>query len=108
MEPNGQKRSEKFWADHITRWETSGISRRRYCVNEGLSYWTFRERQKRQGKATRPGSDLVQLPLEIIAQNTAIHPGIDLLLPDKTTIRVNRGFDGELLRDLLRELGVRQ
>ncbi len=78
MEPNGQKRDEKFWADHLIQWKASGKSRRRYCVDEGLSYWTFRERLKRLGITPGPLNDLVQLPWKIAVRENEIQPGIDI------------------------------
>jgi len=104
MEANKEKRSERFWADHIRRWAASGLSRRRYCTRENLSYWTFRERLKRQSPDT--GNDLVRLPREIVTRGNEITPTLEILLPGAISVRIGRGFDGELLRDVIRELGV--
>lgn len=107
METNKKMRSEKFWSDHIRLWTTSGQSKRKYCIENGLSYWTFREWQKRQSRGTKTGKNLVQLPREIITGNTEVRSGIEIQLSGSIIIRINHGFDGGLLRDVLRELGIR-
>lgn len=106
MEASEKKRSAQFWADHIRRWTASGLSRRRYCNENGLSYWTFREWQKRQSKGVNGGEGLVRLPRAIITGDATFRSSIEIVLPGSITIRVTRGFDAELLRDLIRELGV--
>lgn len=102
------KRSAQFWAEHIRRWTESGLSRRRYCKDTGLSYWTFREWQKRQSKGAEGEGGLVRVPREIIPGGGAFGSGIEIELPGSIIIRVSRGFDAELLRDVVRELGVRR
>lgn len=32
----------EFWSNHSRAWENSGLSRKKYCENEMLSYWSFR------------------------------------------------------------------
>lgn len=108
MGANERKRSAQFWTEHIRQWAASGLSRRRYCNDNGLSYWTFREWQKRQSKGVNGGEGLVRLPREIITGDATFRSSIEILLPGSITIRVSRGFDAELLRDLIRELGVRR
>lgn len=107
MEANRKKRGREFWAGHLGQWEASGTSRRQYCIGEGISYWTFREWQKRLGQSCRSGNDLVQLPREIVNPGGKAEPAIELSLPGNITIRITNGFDGELLRAVLHELGVR-
>lgn len=108
METNREKRSAKFWAEHIRRWTESGLSRRQYCTDAGLSYWTFREWQKRQSKGAGGKAELVRVPREIIPGGGAFGSGIEIELPGSIIIRVGRGFDADLLRDVVRELGVRR
>jgi hypothetical protein len=108
METTNQKRGREFWTTHIARWESSGQTRRRYCRDEQISYWTFLDWQKRIRSGVAQVKDLVQIPREMyhepITQNPAM---LDLIVHESITIRVHQGFDGELLRTLLQELGVR-
>ena len=38
------------WNEQIANWETSGLSRRAYCIREGLSYSTFQYNYKKYRK----------------------------------------------------------
>jgi hypothetical protein len=107
MEHKKQRQGKEYWSGHIRRWESSGTSRRQYCIGEGISYWTFREWQKRLSEETTSERNLIQLPQEAYHSVEKVEPTVELSLPGNITIRINKGFDGELLRSLLHELGVR-
>jgi hypothetical protein len=108
MENTNQKRGHEFWTTHIARWESSGQSRRRYCRDEQISYWTFLDWQKRLSNGVDQVKDLVQIPRELFHEAATQRPVmLDLIVNESITIRVHHGFDGELLRTLLQELGVR-
>jgi len=32
----------EFWSEHFKKWEKSGLSHKKYCEHEQLSYWSFR------------------------------------------------------------------
>lgn len=32
----------EYWSDHFKRWEESGLSQKKYCEQEKISYWSFR------------------------------------------------------------------
>ena len=106
MEQKKKSQGKEFWAGHIRRWESSATSRRQYCIGAEISYWTFREWQKRLGEVPTAEKDFVQLPVDKLGSNVKSEPTIEVSLPGSITIRINRGFDGELLRALLQELGV--
>ncbi len=107
MEQKKQRQGKEFWAGHIKRWESSGTSRRQYCIAERISYWAFREGQKRLSKETTSGRDLVELPHEVYHSVEKIEAAIELSSPGNITLRIRKGFDRELLRALLHEFGVR-
>jgi len=105
MESKKKKHDVKFWSEHIRQWETSGLSRRRYCTRENIPYWTFLYRLRRH--TTKSENDLIELPRRIVIRRNEISPPLEIILPGEIRIRVSRGFDSELLRDVVRELGVR-
>ena len=104
------KRSQKtnFWADHIKRWEVSGTGRMEYCREAGISYWTFREWQKRFQEANESGKTLVQVPLKISSRPQDERNTIDILVNESIRIRIKPGFDGKFLRAVIQELGSDQ
>lgn len=32
----------EFWSEHFKKWKESGLSHKKYCEHEQLSYWSFR------------------------------------------------------------------
>ncbi len=104
-----QKSKEDFWKKHVSKFKQTGLSRRQYCLNENLSYWTFLDWQKKIEKTTEASLEtkLVKIPRQINPQVNNRDSKIELLIAEKLSIRIAPGFDGDLLRDLIRELGVR-
>jgi len=99
-------RDESYWEDQIKRWHESGVSRREYCRRAKISYWAFRDRVKKLER--REPVKLVKVAHDSRTEIADVQvSGIEMIIKDKITIRVNRGFDGELLREVLGELGVR-
>lgn len=106
MEKQKQRQGKEIWAGHIQKWTASGMSRRQYCIGAAISYWTFREWQKRLNEEKPAGENFVKLPFVQIDSTVIGDPTIELSLPGDISIRIRKEFDGELLRALLRELGV--
>ena len=104
MKNSPQNSKEKFWNDHIHRFRRSGQSRREYCLAENLSYWTFGDWQKKIEK--NPDEKMVKISRRVHSSNNNRQSFIDIVVAEKVSIRIAQGFDGELLRDLLNELGV--
>jgi hypothetical protein len=106
MAHKSKRHGDEFWSDHIKRWEASGKSRKQYCKETDISYWTFRERQKRIQDAHKSGKTLVRVPLKITDRSQdGTHP-IELLINESIRIRIEPGFDGKLLRAVIQELGA--
>lgn len=100
-----KKQSAKYWKDLISRWHQSGLSRREYCRRENISYWTFRDWLKKF--EFEESSKLVRVPAEAYPKANNLESTIEITINQNISIRINKGFDGELLRNLLGELGVR-
>lgn len=101
---NQLKKDNQYWENHILRWQNSGLSKNEYCRRENISYWTFRDRIKKQN--ITGSKKLVRLPRAIHSFSGNVESGIEIKIGNKISINVNRGFDGELLRNLLNEIGA--
>ena len=106
MGQSNRNKGDKFWLGHIHKWESSGKSRTQYCKEAGISYWTFRERQKRFQKGDKSGKGLVQVPIEISSEPYDKTNSIELIINESIVIRVKPGFDRTLLRAVIHELGA--
>ena len=80
-------------------------SRTQYCREAGISYWSFREWQKRFQEKSEPGKTLVPVPLKIISGAQDEICTIELLINESIIMRIKPGFDGKLLRAIIHEIG---
>jgi hypothetical protein len=108
MEQKKRRHGREFWANHHKEWETSGKGRMEYCRESGISYWSFREWQKRFQSENENRTALVRVPLRIQGPPENISSTIELLINGSIRMCVKPGFDGELLRAVMRELGAIQ
>jgi len=95
---------EDYWLNHIIKWQQSGQSKRQYCLTNEISYWTFRDWQKKVNPTK--SEKLVKVPRQTTKIRIDNSQPIEILVNNKISIRINRGFDGNLLRDILSELGA--
>jgi len=96
---------EKYWRDQVARWRESGLSRREYCRRESISYWSFRDWFKKV--KTAESSKLVRVPRQAYPEKQIDGAPIEIVIQEKISIRIKRGYDGNLLKNLLADLGVK-
>jgi hypothetical protein len=104
MKKLSQTTREEFWKEQVAKFRQSGESRRQYCLTHKLSYWTFRDWLKK----IEAGNDtkLVKISRKPHTQGEGRETCIEIIIAQKVSIRVSQGFDGELLRNVIKELGV--
>lgn len=98
-------KKEKYWREQITRWQESGLSRREYCRRENISYWTFRDLLKKV--KTAKSLKLVRVSREAYTKKQTELSPIEIVINEKISIRIKHGYDGNLLKNLLADLGVK-
>ncbi|HEX4887399.1 MAG TPA: hypothetical protein VFV37_05060 [Luteibaculaceae bacterium] len=54
-------RTKIQWAEHIRQWQESGLSRRKFCEIQGLSYVSFLYHQKRSVELAKDGGNFEQV-----------------------------------------------
>jgi len=100
------KSKEEFWKLHVTQFNKSGLNRRQYCTAENLSYWTFRDWQKKLD-AVLNNEKFIKISHRTHPKINEPQSAIEIIVSQKISIRLTHGFDGELLRNVISELGVR-
>ena len=105
MKKSQGRKKDKYWRDQITRWQQSGLSRREYCRRENISYWSFRDWLKKV--KTTESAKLTRVPREAYPEKQADISQIEIVIHEKISIRIKRGYDGYLLKNLLADLGVK-
>lgn len=83
---------KRQWAEKITVWQNSGLSIAAWCRQNGENYHRFLYWRRRLQQTTKPCSHFVELTLESPALALACN-GV--------TLQIERGFDRDLLREVL-------
>jgi hypothetical protein len=95
---------EQFWRRTFARWEKSGSSVAAFCAKEGLAlctfYWWRRELARRKVSAVS------FVPVSIAAESGRVHTtsGLEIALTGGRRLLIQRGFDRDTLREVLRLL----
>jgi hypothetical protein len=98
------RKTNQAWNHEILQWQKSGMSRKQYCAMHKLSYWTFREKEKKLNES--PSEKLIKISTKVSQKVTDSASTLELLINRKISIRLTKGYDAELLRNVLLELGV--
>ena len=96
MKNSQGRKKDKYWRDQITRWQQSGLSRIEYCRRENISYWSFRDWLKKVKSAE--SSKLVRVPRQAYPEKQMDDAPIEIVIQEKISIRIKRGYDGYLLK----------
>jgi transcriptional regulator with XRE-family HTH domain len=103
--------SRDYGEDLVIRFRASGLRRREFAEREGVSVSTLDYYVRRERRASLPDAlpvnrivpvDLIAAEAEVAgASMTAPSGGISIWLSDSRRIEVRRGFDAELLGEVL-------
>ena len=111
LSPRGQ-----FWRKHVQQWQKSGTTQVQYCRDHGLSVAAFRWWRQKLGRSHRVRASQKGVPTEPGATFTEIRiPEGDLaaaayayeiILPNRTHLRLRQHFDPEAVATLVSVLGA--
>jgi hypothetical protein len=93
-----QQQARARWSSAVQRWRGSGLTMRRWCAQEQLSYWQFCKWRRRL--EAKPEA-LTLIP--VVAG--AARGGLVVRLSGGASIEVQPGFDAALLAAVVRALG---
>lgn len=101
-----RRRSRAEAEELVGAYEASGLSRREFCKQNGLSLNTLNRYCGRRRARTEPASgNWIEVEVSGTAAGTASNgSGLALHLGDNRRIEVRRGFDAGTLEQLLRVL----
>ena len=95
-----------FWADHIKRWQESGMSQIDYCLENDLSRHRFTYWKCKNNKKDNP---VKFIPIVARSTISSLHNSVEPLkvqVGDKYRIEVGEGFSGETLIRLINTLSA--
>lgn len=93
----------KFWENHLRAWQASGLSQAGYCrehefSDKSLVYW------KKRLVPARVAVSLVEVPRFHPTPMVSPSRPLSLMLGNRYSIQIERGFDEQTLDRLLRGL----
>jgi len=95
----GKLEKEEYWSDRLKEWKESGIGLETWCKQHNYTYYKVRYWKRKLFP-----SRLRESFLEIKDENSESNPV--LLCVGDIQIRVERGFNPDLLRQVLQTLGA--
>jgi len=81
--------------NHVLKWQQSGLSMRRYCSEQKISYWSFRDwKKKSEHENSFAKNSMVEIPVTLYKTKKDSEP-IEIVLSNgiKIIVKENSGTD---------------
>lgn len=88
------------WEEKIEQWRNSGKSQKNFCADEGLSYWTFKNRLYKKKQIGF---------VKITKKKKTSFPGmesIELVIDHRIAVTLCNGYSRDLFRMILADIGI--
>jgi hypothetical protein len=94
-----KEEKEQFWQKHFDSWEASEMSQKKYCEENSISYWSFKNRygKEKPSEGIHPGKFLKLKPEKIHAGHTG---KIEIILGNKIRLLIEEGICEDNLRKI--------
>jgi hypothetical protein len=89
------KNQTDYRRNHVQKWAESGLSMQRYCSEQEISYWSFRDWKKKiEPKSSVDGCRLVEISATLYKGSRDCEP-IEIILNNgiKIIVKENSGTD---------------
>ena len=106
---NATEQTEGKWRDRVSEWRASGETAAAFASTRGfaastLQYWSYRlSGGEKKGKSKSKKQRFVHVVPRSIAETTEREIIVEV---GTARVRVSRGFDAELLAEVMRALGA--
>jgi hypothetical protein len=98
---------ERFWRDHLKRWQNSGLTIRDYCARHRVSepsFYGWRRTLAQRGPDSEAAAvelPVTFVPVEVQPDFPAAPPILELVLANGRLLRIPPGIDLGQVRELL-------
>lgn len=105
----------RFWQRHIQQWQRSGVTQSQYCREHDLSIGAFHWWRKltHGHPVVDPQKELPTLPVPTFTEiripeggAAAASYAYEIILPNRTQVRLRQNFDAEAVAALVSLLGA--
>jgi hypothetical protein len=104
---NRHREREQFWRRLIREQERSGSSIKAFCQSQGVSQPSYFAWRKKLALCKRENARAEFVPVRVVPNTPAESSGIEIVLDRGRRVRVEPGFDRQLLNDVLTVLEER-
>jgi len=88
---------KEFWSNHIMYFKRSGLSQKKYCEQENLSYWSFRTWYYKT-----PAEKQVSKFIKLSSPCTEEKPAAKITMFLREKVRIE--FDDSITEEILRKI----
>ena len=100
-----REEKQRFWEEHLKRWETSGVSQNDYCRQNNLRLNRFIYWKKKRSPKEPTMVSLVELPLPRQAGTfLSFSAPLSVVVGNPYRIEIDKGFDPAVLEGVIRVL----
>ena len=96
-------RSE-FWADHISRWKKSDLSKAEYCRQHGLSRHCFLYWNKKLEQSPEVQPEVVPLPFSVQTSASDQQASLSVKVGSRFVVVIQGDFHASVLKKLIKTL----
>jgi len=95
------KNQKDYRQNHVQKWKQSGLSMQRYCSEQKISYWSFRDwKKKSEHENSFAKNSLVEIPVTLYKTKKESEP-IEIVLSNGIKIIVTENSGTEHLKTLI-------
>ena len=99
------RQGREYWSRHVTAWRRSGLTKKAYCEQHGLSYWSLRNWDGKLAETADQRQPLVELARAAGgAKDAEQHATMELLVGERYVLRLWPSVRAEHLREVLAAL----
>lgn len=99
------RQGREYWSRHVAAWRRSGLTKKAYCEQHGLSYWSLRNWDGKLPETADQRQPLVELARAAGgAKDAEQHAAMELLVGERYVLRLWPSVRAEHLREVLAAL----
>ena len=99
------RQGREYWSRHVAAWRRSGLTKKAYCEQHGLSYWSLRNWDGKLPETADRRQPLVELARAAGgAKDAEQHATMELLVGERYVLRLWPSVRAEHLREVLAAL----
>jgi hypothetical protein len=93
-----------FWKKHLSAWKQSGISKKKYCLQNNLALSTFGYWIQKIRMLESDNDNLVEIKIK---DSIPSDKPLELIVGERVKIKLTNNFNSNLLKETLKVLGVK-